>query len=510
MSLKKRLLIVVCLLVVLASLAAWATLQRVTASIIEQWGEHLVDAQVRHDTARLAQALEREIALVQQLASSLLPEEWAAHQDNLLYRTELLETLERSGYNPHTQSYRIALLDAGLCYYRDAKDLRSTLLQSRPLDPKYPLDAHIQQQVLTQKDLQLNLLHEDGSSAAQLWVGALLMRAGQPIGVVSIGTPLETLLPEATNADQPGMITLLVDSLDTIQLYRVSGALEQTERSNASPPKQLAQLVDKPLERQRIRSLQQQLESRPSSHPPMLSDVINLRGRRYLVGVAYIPRLGWHQLSLLDLDGLLPLNRLIPAVVVFFMVLLVVLLLLHALLCHLLLNPLAALERLVRVDPLTDLLNRRGMTERLDSELERARRHGYSLAILWIDVDHFKDINDTFGHLKGDEALQTVAKVLRQCLRSYDHASRWGGDEFLVLLSPSNEQALQTIGERIRSLVEQVSEYEKRLTVSIGAHLTDPGEPLERALNCADEALYAAKKAGRNAIRFYSRLSQIS
>jgi len=568
LSLKKRLLIVACLLVVLASLAAWATLQRVTAGIIEQWGEHLVDAQVRHDITRLAQALEREIALAQQLAGGLLPEEWATHLDNPEYRAALLEGMRHSGYDAHAQSYRVLLLNAEPCYYQDADGPNNGLPQSRPFDPKHPLDASLRQQAVTPKGIQLNLFHDDVNGGVRLWVSALLTRAGQPIGALSIGTPLETLLPEAMSADQPGMTTLLVDPLDSIQLYRVSGRLEQTAPFSTLQPKYLGQLVDKPVDRQRIRALQQQLESRPSNQPQTLNDMISLGGRRYLVAVTYLPALGWHQLSLLDLDSLLPLSRLIPVVVVFFLVLLVVLLLLHAVLCHLLLNPLAALERamadvragkplgeqqplpsgegevgsllqqfasiaavihdnahqfeerlhqrtealerLVRIDPLTDLLNRRGMTERLDSELERARRHGYSLAILWIDVDHFKEVNDTLGHLKGDEALQTVAKVLRQCLRSYDHASRWGGDEFLVLLSPSNEQALHNIGERIRSLVEQASEYEKRLTVSIGAHLTDPGEPLESALNCADEALYAAKKAGRNVLHLYSRLSQTS
>ena len=161
-----------------------------------------------------------------------------------------------------------------------------------------------------------------------------------------------------------------------------------------------------------------------------------------------------------------------------------------------------ALEKLERVDALTGLINRRGMSERLDEELDRATRQNTSFAVLWLDVDNFKQINDCFGHGVGDQALIAVTGILKRCLRHYECASRWGGDEFLVLLSPCDKQTLQRIGERIRALVEiEGSEPEMPLTVSIGGHLFRPGESLDQVLQQADEALYKAKAAGRNAFR---------
>lgn len=555
-SLKKRLLLVAGFLVLIASLAAWVALQRLSGGIIAQWGEQLVAAQVRHDASQIAQSLEQKLALARQLASSSLLRGWAARLDDTAYTHRVKETLEQAGLWDGRQSVFIALLDSRAFFYRFSGDPLGDSLPRRALD--YSLDAALYRQAREGQEVQQEVIRDSASDQARLWIRVLLRDAGQIKGVLGIGIPMDSLLPKWVNPDQPGMISLFVDAQDRVQLYRASGMLELARDSVRFQAGTLDLLIDEPQERQRIRNLQQQLGRMSLPDSLMLSDIIQLRGQPFLMGVAYMPLSGWYNLTLLDLDRLLPFNRLIPVVVVFCLVLLITLLLLHTLLCHLLFNPLAALERamgqlragnaldnlnlpqgegemgqliqqfaaiaaqqkavehedltqrtealerLVRIDPLTELLNRRGMAERMDAELERARRHGYSVAILWLDVDRFKEINDSFGHLLGDQALQTVAKVLRQCLRSYDHAARWGGDEFLVLLSPGNEQTLLAIGERIRQLVEQISAQDCALTVSIGAHLTQPDESLELALHCADQALYAAKRAGRNQLCLYS------
>ena len=161
------------------------------------------------------------------------------------------------------------------------------------------------------------------------------------------------------------------------------------------------------------------------------------------------------------------------------------------------------LDRLTKVDVLTGILNRRGMTERMEAELVRTAREGGHFGILLIDVDWFKDINDKHGHLAGDRVLRTVADLIGQEIRPYDLASRWGGDEFLVLVSPADESTLNSLGTRLCTTVG-VSKAALgddgvpiRIGLSIGGHLSQPGEDLGAVLLNADQALYQAKRAGR-------------
>jgi len=163
----------------------------------------------------------------------------------------------------------------------------------------------------------------------------------------------------------------------------------------------------------------------------------------------------------------------------------------------------ADLERLTKVDPLTELLNRRGMTGQLETGLSRADREDLPLGILWIDVDWFKQINDTHGHPGGDKALKAVAGHIKSLIRPYDLAARWGGDEFLVMLQPADGKILETMAERIRASVAQYRDpmIKVTLSISLGGSLSSPGQELTRLLHDADQALYRAKEAGRNCYR---------
>jgi diguanylate cyclase (GGDEF)-like protein len=164
-----------------------------------------------------------------------------------------------------------------------------------------------------------------------------------------------------------------------------------------------------------------------------------------------------------------------------------------------------AAERRSRTDELTSLHNRRHMWELLASELERARREGASMGILLADVDHFKSINDTFGHRTGDAVLVEVAGSLSAAARRYDSIARWGGEEFCVLAPGISEPAdLHRLAERLREAVAADPfvprpDVELRASISIGAVAADTSTcTIEALLDSADQALYAAKAAGRN------------
>lgn len=154
-------------------------------------------------------------------------------------------------------------------------------------------------------------------------------------------------------------------------------------------------------------------------------------------------------------------------------------------------------------DHVLGALNRRGIDQRLALELVRAERNGYELAVALIDIDHFKQINDTAGHAAGDAALKQVVEVISSRLRSYDFFGRYGGDEFLLVFSQTSFEDALRIAERIGHAVSglAVSRLALPITLSIGLTFARPSETAVSTLARADMALYNAKRAGRNCIR---------
>ena len=157
-------------------------------------------------------------------------------------------------------------------------------------------------------------------------------------------------------------------------------------------------------------------------------------------------------------------------------------------------------------DELTGLYNRRYLNERLREEVERARRYRYPISCLMIDIDRFKEINDTYGHQVGDKVLAELGKLLRNTTRVVDIVARYGGEEFLIILPMTNLKGARTVAERIRRNVQQArfgGDLELPLTVSIGCAELNPleGDEMDPDLlvKQADQALYEAKKT-RNAV----------
>ncbi len=169
----------------------------------------------------------------------------------------------------------------------------------------------------------------------------------------------------------------------------------------------------------------------------------------------------------------------------------------------------ARLEQLAHTDPLTQLLNRRALTERIVAEMERALRYDFTLALLMIDLDHFKRVNDTWGHLVGDDVLRDLGQLLARIVRVSDIAARYGGEEFLVLLPETEDSGAFSFAERIREAIEDFPfardslEQPLKLTASIGVAVFPAAriENVEDLFARADAALYRAKAEGRNRVR---------
>ena len=162
-------------------------------------------------------------------------------------------------------------------------------------------------------------------------------------------------------------------------------------------------------------------------------------------------------------------------------------------------------------DPLTGTANRRHLFQRLELEVSRAQRFGHELSVLMIDIDHFKLYNDRYGHLAGDEVLQTVGSVLRRTVRRIDTVARYGGEEFAILLPEIRRDEALLVGDKLRRAVSLLelqaagTSGPGRVTVSVGlAHFPEDGQGVQELVARADEALYAAKSGGRNRLVAYA------
>ena len=158
------------------------------------------------------------------------------------------------------------------------------------------------------------------------------------------------------------------------------------------------------------------------------------------------------------------------------------------------------------IDPVSGVFNRRYLQVRLGEELQRSRRHEIPLALLLIDIDDFKIVNDSYGHLAGDLVLRDVAEILRRSVRVFDVCARFGGEEFVIIMPGSTAESAMRIAERIRERIEAYRPADRllasmRITVSIGLAVSETGTTVSQLLARADGALYAAKHAGKNRVR---------
>ena len=165
------------------------------------------------------------------------------------------------------------------------------------------------------------------------------------------------------------------------------------------------------------------------------------------------------------------------------------------------------LKKLSITDGLTQLFNSRHFYNQLKGEIERFNRYGHKLSLLLLDIDNFKDFNDTYGHLEGDKILVRLGRIIKSCLRKMDTAYRYGGEEFTIILPGTHGEEAWTVAERLRAAVAaedftdgKIDDLE--ITISIGVTQYRREEEISSFVQRADQAMYQSKQAGRNKVSF--------
>lgn len=570
MNLRPRILILTGLLIVASAVAAWWASRQMAEQIIEQWGARYAEQQVLYDKIRTLQPILRETALARQLADSQVIRNWALSPDDPGLSGQAIAELESFRLNFSDHSYFVALGKNGHYYYNDAGNRFAGHQLRYTLNPHSPADEWFYDLIRQGRDLHLNVNPDAHLGVTKLWIDVLIRNGNDILGVAGTGLDLTPFIRDVVDTPQPGITSLFVDRDGAIQVYRDQRMIDFASITKSSGQhNDISLLFADRAERDTIYAAMKELEKQKV---PVLSRAVEIKGKRYLAGIAYLPEIGWYEITLLDLDQLLPISRFSGILLVYGLTLLAALVLFNLMLGRVILRPLEqlegamdkvqqgrfmpdalpsggkgeigrlmqhfadmtkaiwnakadleakvrerteALEHLSKTDSLTQMLNRRGMTERIETELSHGKRGGNRFGILWLDVDYFKEINDRYGHAIGDKALVEIAGLIQAIIRPYDSAARWGGDEFLILVQDCDEDVLAALGERIRAAIADSTALRAAdgspvaLGVSIGCSLSGPDGDLETLLQNADHALYDAKEAGRNCLRFHTGQAQL-
>jgi diguanylate cyclase (GGDEF)-like protein len=514
---------------------------------------------VLFDKHRTLSPLIREIRMARQMAAEPALIEMALHEDNPEVVRRATEVMERYRFNFRDHSYFAAFARSGNYYFNDAIGQFSGKQFRYKLSPEVKNDYWFYATLKNGTDYQVNLDPDLHLGVVKVWINVLLKSGNQVVGVIGTGIDLTDFLKESVGIHQPGIHNFFVDKSMAIQLSTDPKLIDFASIAKDSGERTRIDILFKnPSDVARIQQAARRIENNQGNDINTMW--VNYLGKSHLLGIAYLPEIGWYDLTLMDEKSLAVLNGYAWLPLIFGSLFLLALLSVGYFLHRWILEPIHKLQsatvaiqqghydiepplvgkgeiaklsssfgqmvqfvqhtkqdlerkvaertedlqRLTEIDPLTGLLNRRGMMDRFNKEIARQARQNGELGILLLDLDLFKQVNDIHGHATGDLALCATANILHSTKRNYDHAGRWGGEEFLLLLPECNEQDLLTIAERIREAVQglriETGNQTVSFTVSIGAHHSCTPQTLDAMLQQVDKALYAAKDAGRNCV----------
>lgn len=546
------------------TLISWFVFNEMVQEINRKWGRQFAERQVLFDTHRTLSPLIREIKLARQMAEEPALIEMALNEGNGAVRARAIRVMENYRFLFRDHSYFSAFAESGNYYFNDADGKYTGRQRRYKLSPTQKNDAWFYATLRSVVDYQVNLDPDVNLGVVKVWINVLLKKDGKVLGVIGTGIDLTEFLKESVDIEQPGVHNFFVDRSLAIQLSADPrlidfASIAKTEKERI----RIDQLFNTRADVERLELLADKLLDQGEKVETLW---VNYLGKRHLLGIAYLPEIGWYDLTLMDEKSLMLLHGFNWIPFLFVSIFLLAQLVLGLLLHRWILGPIRrlklateqivqgnyaieaplpgvgeftdlslsfrhmaavvkqtnqelenkvkdrteALQRLTEIDPLTGVLNRRGLMDRFEREISRQARQGSSLGLLLLDLDHFKQVNDTYGHAAGDVALCSAANILQSMKRSYDHAGRWGGEEFLILLPECSEQDLLAIAERIREAIQLLrigtATREFTFTVSIGAHHPKNPQTLDAMLGQVDKALYAAKASGRNCVRLASQV----
>ena len=550
MNLRPRLLLITLFFLAVIAAPTWLAIRLASEKIVEQWALRFAEKQVLYDKSRTLQPILREVALSRQLADTPIIRRWAHNPDDPELTRSAIAIMESYRPNFQDKNYFAALLKNGKYYHNNAANEFSNDEYRYTLDPQAGKDAWFFNLLRLNLDVHINVKHDPALGITRLWIDSMIRDEGKVLGFVGTGIDLSGFASLAREDSAAGVITLFVDRDGGIQIMRKDRQIDFGLLSHSltgAQKKTVWQLFDREDDYNTVKNLMLSVKNDQRLEKKIVSMTFTeLQGKRHLIGVTYLPEFDWHEVTLLDLDVLMPYGEFTGFMLIYGLAMGGLALIFNIVLHYHVVKPLKKFEQLMasamesgqyaeldqarfgtgeirqlierctamslkmqarikkmdqrlKVDPMTGLLNRYGIQERMKEEFSRAMRESKRLGILWINVDNLKEINDKHGHIAGDNVVKAIAHMMKVVVRPYDATSRWGGFEFLVMLSNADQAIVDKVGLRflagIGRCTSVLSESKEpvEIIVSIGGHLQRDGENIDTILNEGDLALLSAK-----------------
>jgi len=561
-SLKGRVLVLtVAALLMLAVPSTLAFYWVVNATVVKL-GTLFAEKQILFDRYRGLESLMREVSLAETVARSPAILEWAKDEADPAKAERGLAELEHYRLSFKDKSY-FAVIDGSKNYYFNDKDDSYRNDRKRyTLDAGNPRDGWYFKTVALGSGCHLNVDHDDTLKVTKVWMNCIISQGDRVLGIIGTGVDLSQFIREVVDIPQTGVQSMFVDRNGAVQAHRDPRLVDfHSLTKDVKAKKTIFMLLDDEEDRSALSLMMAQVKRGDAL---VQSRFMTIDGQKTLVGVGYLDRLGWFNITLMDVDAIIDWRLFAPIALLLVIILFAAAVLMTYLFKRNVLNRLArlersvigvrsgsfspafadpsqdeigrlsrafedmaravgdnterlesmvrerteTLERLAHRDPLTSALNRRGFEEAFAQEQNRAGRAGRRSGLALLDLDLFKPINDAHGHQAGDKAIIEIVARVQSVLRSYDVCARWGGDEFILLIADCDLNTLSSVAAKIAGVIarEPISlegGAEIGMTASIGACIVSPEQSLESAAAQADAALYAAKHGGRAGFVIY-------
>lgn len=562
-SLKARVLMLTLAALLAVALPASAVFLWIVDATVVKLGTLFAEKQILFDRYRGLESLMREVSLAETVARSPAIVAWAQDENDPEKAERGLAELEHYRLSFKDKSYFVVLDGSGNYYFNDKDNTYELARRRYTLSRQNPRDGWYYKTAALGSGCHLNVDHDDTLAVTKVWINCIIRQGERVLGIVGTGVDLSQFIREVVDIPQTGVQSIFVDRNGAVQAHRDPKLVDfHSLTKDLKAKKTIFNLIDEEDDRAALAGIMAEVTK---GDVLVRSRFMKVNGHEMLVGVGYLDRLGWFNVTLMDIDQIIDRRLFTPIALLLTAILLTAAGLMTLLFDRSVLSRLARLETsVVRVragafgatipdaspdeigrlsrafdemaqsvgdntgrletmvrerteklehlahrDPLTSILNRRGFEEAFAQERNRALRAGHQSALMLVDLDHFKTINDQYGHQAGDRVIVEIVRRIGGVLRNYDVCARWGGDEFILLVAESSIAALSAIAAKLvaevrREPVKLSDGGEITVTVSIGACLVAPEADLSAAAANADAALYAAKHGGRDMFVIYN------
>lgn len=556
-GLKGRVLaLVLATLVAIAVPASGVFLWIVNGTVVKL-GTLFAEKQILFDRFRGLEALMREVSLAETVARAPAILDWAQDEFEPQKARRGLAELEHYRLSFTDRSYFVVLDRTGNYYFNDRDNNYENARLRYTVSPDDAKDAWYFKTRALGSGCHLNVNRDETLGVTKVWINCIIQKDGKVLGLIGTGVDLTQFIKEVVEFPQTGVQSMFVDLQGAIQAHRDPRVVDfHSLTKDISAKKTVFRLLDTQADREALAGMMKQVSRGDTL---VLSRFMRMDGREVLIGVGFLDRLGWFNVTVMDVDAIIDRKLFAPLAGLSLAILLAAATLMTLLFKRKVLDRLARveqgvsrvragdfgataseegndeisrlahafnemaqavgdntgrleamvrertqqLEMLAQYDPLTSILNRRGFEHAFAREQNRARREGKPCGLMIVDLDQFKRVNDEYGHHAGDEVLVAGVQRMSSVLRNYDACARWGGDEFILLISGCDPAALAAVAAKVGANLRETpvtltDGREVSVTASIGAVLIGGDENLSDATARADAALYQAKRNGRD------------